>query len=219
MTVVDIGANIGAHALPLARGVQPGGRVLAVEPTKLAFEKLCANAELNPALAPTLDCVHAALVAPGGVLPASCYASWKVDRRRDEAHASHGGIAHDTAGAIAITLDDLVAQRGLGMVDLMKLDVDGYECDVLAGAEATLTRAMPTIVLELCPAVHREHGHSFAELVQVLVDHDYRFFDLSRGRPLPHCVADLERRIPRGGGINVVARRLGAATDRSSIGR
>src|SRR5215203_3293686 len=46
--VLDIGANIGAHTLRLAKLVGPEGRVMAFEPTDFAFRKLRRNLELNP---------------------------------------------------------------------------------------------------------------------------------------------------------------------------
>src|SRR5687767_10401878 len=46
-TVIDIGANIGAHTLQLARCVSPGGRVVAIEPTEYAFGKLKTLLENN----------------------------------------------------------------------------------------------------------------------------------------------------------------------------
>jgi tRNA G37 N-methylase Trm5 len=46
--VFDIGANIGAHTLGLARNVGPAGRVFAFEPADFAFEKLKRNLALNP---------------------------------------------------------------------------------------------------------------------------------------------------------------------------
>ena len=48
--VIDIGANIGAHTLPLAHLVGPSGAVFAFEPTDYAFEKLLRNIHLNPNL-------------------------------------------------------------------------------------------------------------------------------------------------------------------------
>src|SRR2546423_1295891 len=47
-TVIDIGANVGAHTLPFARLVGKSGRVVAFEPTKWAIGKLKRNLELNP---------------------------------------------------------------------------------------------------------------------------------------------------------------------------
>jgi hypothetical protein len=50
----------------------------------------------------------------------------------------------------ALTLDALVAQRGLEP-DLVKIDVEGFEPDVLAGGRGTLTERRPAIVLEWTP--------------------------------------------------------------------
>ena len=49
--VLDIGANIGAHTLSMARMVGKEGKVIAFEPTKYAFDKLVANTTLNPKFA------------------------------------------------------------------------------------------------------------------------------------------------------------------------
>src|SRR5580700_9976634 len=76
---VDIGANIGAHCLRIARRVGANGRVVAVEPTDYAFSKLTANAELNPGLRGRLVLVQAALTdgtARAG--EAQFYARWPL---------------------------------------------------------------------------------------------------------------------------------------------
>src|SRR5580692_10186007 len=49
-TVLDIGANIGAHTLHLARAVGAEGKVWAIEPTDYAIGKLRDNMALNPGL-------------------------------------------------------------------------------------------------------------------------------------------------------------------------
>ena len=48
--VLDVGANMGAPALPLARLVGPTGRVICFEPTDFAFQKLVTNARSTPDL-------------------------------------------------------------------------------------------------------------------------------------------------------------------------
>ncbi len=52
--VLDIGANIGAHTLHLARAVGTEGKVWAIEPTDYAMGKLKTNIALNPELAPRI---------------------------------------------------------------------------------------------------------------------------------------------------------------------
>src|SRR5438105_3307554 len=47
MTVVEVGANVGAHTIAIAQAVGPQGRVLAFEPRRAMFHLLCANLALN----------------------------------------------------------------------------------------------------------------------------------------------------------------------------
>src|SRR3954469_8060635 len=46
-TVVEVGANVGAHTVPRAQAVSGGGEVVAFEPQRLIFQTLCANLALN----------------------------------------------------------------------------------------------------------------------------------------------------------------------------
>jgi tRNA G37 N-methylase Trm5 len=62
--VLDIGANIGAHTLNLARFVGPNGRVIAFEPTDYAFRKLSRNLELNPRLSHRVTPCHPVSLFP-----------------------------------------------------------------------------------------------------------------------------------------------------------
>ena len=62
-TVLDIGANIGAHSLRLAQQAGPGGRVIACEPTAYGRDKLRRTLALNPALAPRVELIQCFLGA------------------------------------------------------------------------------------------------------------------------------------------------------------
>jgi FkbM family methyltransferase len=127
-----VGANVGAHTLPLARAVGSEGRVIAVEPTAAAFERLCRNRDLNPELAGRIVPIQAALGAPGGVLQPSYYSAWPLEPAASR-HPVHLGAERSTASARFSTLDDLLDSLGLGRVSVMKIDVDGGELDVLEG--------------------------------------------------------------------------------------
>jgi FkbM family methyltransferase len=202
-TVLDIGANVGAHTLPLARAVGPRGRVLAFEPTAFAHGKLRHNLLLNPELAGRVSPERTMLT--DGELVETLYSGWPVEGG-DALHALHGGRAETTTGASARRLDDVLAERGVEHVDLVKLDVDGYECHVLGGAPRLLA-AGPPIVMELAPYVLEERGRSLAELLGLLSAAGYRLSDEKTGRPLPTEPAAIERLIPRGSSRNAIARR------------
>ena len=210
---IDIGANIGAHALPMARVTGAKGRVIAVEPTAAAFADLGRNIQLNPGLHGIVAALQAAVVAPEGRPPAEYYSAWPVTsgstasphQNSDDRHAIHRGVLRSTAGAIGITLDDLVSRESLVRLDVIKLDVDGGEVDVLKGGRAALARLRPAIVLELCPYALDERGASLADLLKLLEEANYRLVDERSFAPVASGAADLARRIPSGGSINVVA--------------
>ena len=205
--VLDIGANIGAHTLPLAQAVGPTGRVVAFEPTDYAFAKLLHNASLNPALAGRIKCLQ--ILLGDADLPAAVtdplYSSWPL---KNEAglHRLHQGRLMTTTGARVHTLDTALAAAGLSRLDCIKLDIDGAECGMLRGAHATLARWHPVIVMELAPYMLKEQGASLGELIGLLKAHGYTLADDATGKPIEMDVPRLEAIIPHGASINVVAR-------------
>jgi len=203
-TTVDIGANIGAHTLFLARQVGPAGRVIAVEPTAWAVERLRANLALNEALAAVVDVRQVMLAASATeALPDTLYSSWPLHGA--DVHPKLRARPKSTAGARALTLDALLQIEGVEHVDFIKLDVDGHEGAVLRGAVGTLARDHPTIILELSPYILAEAGDSFDDLVGTLTRLGYRLYHLTSRRALPSDPALLARSIPDGGSINAIA--------------
>lgn len=203
-TVLDIGANIGAHTLPLAQAVGPTGRVVAVEPTEAAFSALSRNIGLNPSLATRIHAVQMALGAPGGALEASYYARWGLTHEEGR-HPVLMGTRHDAASARFSTVDALVRETGLSSVGLIKMDVDGREVRVLRGAAHVLGTWRPTVVFEACPYLLEEFGASLAELLQSFEPYGYEILDEDTMRPVGSAEA-LGRSIPAGGSRNLVAR-------------
>jgi FkbM family methyltransferase len=203
---LDIGANIGAHALPLAEMVGPTGRVLAFEPTAFAFAKLQHNLSLNSRLQARVRAFQMMLVARDAeVLPEALYSSWPLDVSED-VHPKLRGRLMSTQGARAASLDLVLEQEAVERVDFIKLDVDGYECEVLRGALRTLKRHRPVLIMEIAPYVLVEHGESLEELLGLLRSANYRTYDLNSGRPLWPDPSAADGRITDGAGFNVVAR-------------
>jgi FkbM family methyltransferase len=200
---LDIGANIGAHTLPMARQAGPQGRVIAVEPTS-ACARLRDNLARNPELESRVTVCPVAIIAPGERLASAYYAAWPV-RGAKRRHAVHGGIALNADGSAGATLDALVQEQGLSRVDLIKIDIDGGELAALRGARATLERWRPSLVLELSAYALNEQGGSLDALLALLRDARYRLLDEASFAPLPDDTATISRLIPAGGSINVVA--------------
>ena len=201
--VIDVGANIGAQALPVATRLGGEGRVIAVEPADVAMTRLRQNCALNPVLAARVTLVHRALVAPGERAASSYFASWPLSAAPG-AHPVHQG-APEASSAIGSTLDGLIGELGLARVDLIKLDVDGNEIPVLLGASATLARHHPIVVFELCPYLLEERGESPTALTRLFAEHGYTLYDERTLKPFSVADETLVGSIPAGGGINVVA--------------
>jgi FkbM family methyltransferase len=204
-TVFDIGANIGAHTLGIAKSVGSSGKVYAFEPADFAFAKLKRNLALNPELQartyPQQIFFAASSTEP---LEREIYASWPLEGD-GTVHPKHRGRLVSTEHARVESLDNFVIREGITRLDLIKMDVDGHELPVLQGANDTLRRFQPTLVMEISPYIHAEFHHLFGDFVEVLKHSAYSLRDADNGQPIPLDTAQLDRLIPDGASINVVA--------------
>jgi FkbM family methyltransferase len=202
--VLDIGANVGAHTLPLAHLVGSKGKVYAFEPTQYAFRKLTHNLALNPELINRVVAEQIRLTRPGANDPGQIYSSWKVVGEEPR-HQKHLGIAKSTEGARSVTLDEYWKNTGLQKLDFIKLDVDGFEVEVLKGGINTLKLFHPPICLELSPYVLEERGTSIEELLSKLHESGYQLVDLRNRSSITNPDGSLRAEIPDGSGINALA--------------
>lgn len=198
MTVVDVGANDGLYTLFAAERVGPSGQVLAVEPSRREYGRLTDNLALN-----RLTNVRARRL---GLADRNGEALLKVAGYEHEGQNTlgefhHQGILLSHTEAVPVRrLDDLVREEGLVRVDAVKVDAEGAERAVLAGAEATLARWHPLLLLEVSDAALRRQASGEADVLGRLRELGYAclVFDRGTGRPVP-----LDR--PLQDGENVVA--------------
>jgi FkbM family methyltransferase len=196
MTVLDIGANIGAHTLPIGRLVTKSGAVYAFEPMEFAFRKLSRNVSLNDL--PQVHPVHAALgEAPAEGLVLNYRASWQTT----------GGRADHASTVDVIRLDDWCRAHGVDNVGLIKIDVDGNEFAAFTGGAELIGRCRPVIVMEAgWPHFARDDRNPFLLLQRL----DYGFADAKSGIEFP-TVQALAQRFPVGDdamttSMNIIAR-------------
>jgi FkbM family methyltransferase len=137
--VVEVGANIGSHTLPLAAMVGRDGRVHAFEPQRVVFQTLCANMALNSVA--NVECHRLALSnsADGLRLPDLPY---EQENNFGAVELTRFTEGHPVPVA---RLDDTL---DLPRCRLIKVDVEGMEQRVLEGARATIARHRPFLYVE-----------------------------------------------------------------------
>lgn len=155
--VVEAGANIGTHTLPLAKIVGPKGRVYAFEPQRIVHQTLCANLALN-----SITNVSAYWSGVSNE-PGSLFVP-PIDYSVEQ---NFGGInlQNFTEGEQVplVTIDSF----RLSKLDLLKADVEGMELAVLQGGNDTIQRCKPTLYLE-CDRADRA-----AELIRHILSLGY----------------------------------------------
>jgi FkbM family methyltransferase len=160
---VDVGAHIGYLTAMAARVVGHTGQVIAFEPAPDTFAKL--SAAFRGAGFPQVRTVHAAVADTGGeqVLFAAA-GEWQHQAYRNSLHPA-AGLA-PAAEVKVVTLDE---ELGNQRVRLLKVDVEGGEPSVLAGADHLLTdQRCDALVVELNPPALARAGASVAAVVEQL---------------------------------------------------
>jgi FkbM family methyltransferase len=157
--VVDVGANIGIYSQFLSRCVGPTGQVHSFEPSLDNFRRLSAATR------------HLANVRLTRAIVGEASGEWKlyvsdklnVDHRAYQAY----GDSRRAVPTRMVALDDYFrpAQR----VDLIKMDIQGYELHALRGAQRVLRENRDIkLLLELWPAGLEQAGVRWQGLVDVL---------------------------------------------------
>jgi FkbM family methyltransferase len=161
MTAWDVGANAGFYTLAFSRAVGTNGRVFAFEPLAENAGNLLRHVALNSAGNVTV--VQAALGDRTGMIGFQAGASNAMGRISDQQLGYLVPVS---------TVDEFLAQRPETRPDFMKIDVEGAEARLLAGASGLLREAPPTILLSLhgqdvgatCVDILTAAGYSLAYL-------------------------------------------------------
>ncbi len=177
--VADIGAFIGLYAMAIAKRVGPRGRVFAFEPDPKSRMWLSHHVKLNH-VEDRVEVLPYAIGDHEGDVPFSA------------GHESQSHVVSDSADRTEhvrmITLDSVFA----GMrVDLLKIDVEGFEEFVVRGAGHLLgdaQRAPRTIFVEVHPSLWPKFDATSATLLNALSRYGYNVTDV-QGQRLEEIVA------------------------------
>jgi FkbM family methyltransferase len=168
--VIEVGANVGAHTLLLADLVGPRGAVIAFEPTVWAQKKLAANMARNPRLSSRI------------VIRAELVTNHELATPNRNIRSSFPVANFSSCEIVCsppMALDALALQR----LDLIKIDVDGYDYKVLQGATQLLAQFKPWVLIELCEYTLSAQGDSIRDIFALLFSLGYDAFSVD-GLPI-----------------------------------
>ena len=142
MAAVDVGASFGIFSMAMANAVGARGGVWAFEPTPATAEFLQATLALNEVH--QVNLTRAAVSDQPGTVEFITGPNSELN-----AVAKAGEAGGEVLTVPSLTLDQAAAQYGWRDVDFVKLDVEGHELQVLAGARSFLTQASPLVMFEI----------------------------------------------------------------------
>jgi FkbM family methyltransferase len=164
--ILDIGGNIGTTALFFA-SVNHKARILAFEPHPKTFERASENVALNSFK--NIDLVNIGL-------------GEKMETvKLYEVNKNNPGMnrilkeeeAYPFKLVMIEKLDDFLKREKIPTVELIKIDVEGFELSVLKGGEETIRRCRPVLFIELDDDNLRENNTDAASMIELLQDFGY----------------------------------------------
>lgn len=170
-TIMDVGANIGQTALNMRKkqkkkGIAP--TIYAFEPFPDTFEKLDRNVQKNNAQK-EIHCVRLGIGSEAGVLPMI---------KHSEANSGGYRISPvQVPGSIDIrvsTIDTFVEQQNIQKIDFLKIDVEGFEMEVLKGARKTIQQFRPVLVFEYGIENILAQNGNIEEVLSWILENNYK---------------------------------------------
>jgi FkbM family methyltransferase len=180
---LDVGANIGFYAVPMAiRAKSLGGRLVAVEPVPINAEWLRHNVATN-------DCANIVDVLEVGL---------SDDRGQTEIVLAEDFLAGGTVGNATIASRELYGSQFSRTVihletldriwpkaqrlDIAKIDIEGHEAKFLEGGRKTIASHRPVILMEVNRWHHEVRGVDFDTAIPSLLPNRYAFAEVRARR-------------------------------------
>jgi FkbM family methyltransferase len=170
--VWDIGANLGLFTFASANRAGPRGKVIAVEPDPWLADLLKRSCGLKDRrLDASVTVIQKAASDKAGFAKLHIAARSRSANHLESGGSTQAGGSRDTEPVSTITLDSLLQENA--PPNILKIDVEGFEHRVLAGAKSVLAQAQPVIWCEVDP-VNRD------VVTEILQAQDYELFYANR---------------------------------------
>ncbi len=164
--IVDVGANVGYYTLWVSK-FNYNGKVYAFEPNELNYKRLCENIASNSSDHQIIPVKNAVSNFSGFVSMTSELDTLNHILKVDDASNL------ETVQVECITLDQFAEKNAIQHIDFLKIDVEGFEWEVLDGAKKMLeTSSIGIVQVEINNALDNS-GHTSQQLLDLLLANGY----------------------------------------------
>ena len=191
MTVVDVGANLGAYSIVAMDRLHGQGQLLAIEPARENFALLEMNLKHNQALLQKtkVHAVRGALSNKTGLAVLHKNPANKGDNR-----LYPDALLAETEKVKIMTLDNLCRQKRIRSIDVLKIDVQGLEGEVLLGSKKILQASRRChLFFEFWAEGLIKAKSEPPGILELLESLGFNLYTFSRGRLCPIDVPSLVR--------------------------
>lgn len=173
---IDIGANVGYISHFVVNECSFNGKIYAVEPNPKIYSIL----QKNIAVSDRISLYNLALANETGYATFYCgnnSALCSLVKGYNESHHS-SNPKWDSVKEISVEVhkgDQLFAD--LANIDILKIDVEGYEMQAFLGMEKMINeKKIKKILMEFCPFSQRCAGRNPGDLISFFIDRDYKLY-------------------------------------------
>lgn len=172
LKIVEVGSNFGVHTLRMAELVGSAGKIYAFEANPAVSRYLKQSITMNG----LTDIIHLYEMGAGD----------KSEQKHFASSTKNIGGGHvipsQTPGSITVNLirlDDIVPP---GHIDILKMDVEGYELKALKGAQSIIDRNADHIILmlEFSSELCQLHGYAASDIVDFLKSYNFKLWKIGK---------------------------------------
>lgn len=186
---IEVGSNIGGHAIPLSK-ICNEGRVYCFEPQRAIFHVLCGNLAINNCLNVTAR--HQGVGSTTSIIQVEVsdystswnYGSFSLAKGFSSEDKFKGSVRREDVEVVSLDNDPEISS--LSKVDFIKIDAEGFETEVLKGAQQIILKHKPDLFIEANDAESVDKVISALSQIgyigQWFISHRYRHDNFNRTR-------------------------------------
>tara|TARA_B100000886_G_scaffold287935_1_gene212729 strand:- start:2641 stop:3489 length:849 start_codon:yes stop_codon:yes gene_type:complete len=179
--IIDVGSNIGDKSLLLSRKLIKLGiknfKIFSIEPTSYAFQKQKINLNLNKILKKKIS-LYKYFISNNKKKPKMTYSSWELNSNQKKHKIHKGTLKKIDQTTKCLSLDQFINNNKINGEIIIKIDVDGFEMNVLESVKKYLKKKNPIILMEYADYALQENGYTKNKFLKFIKKYNYKIYDL-----------------------------------------